>query len=263
MKLGDFCRGFAAALGLVVLCGATIVGTVPFNTDFSIGSDGTVSVGAFTGDVSKSSGSLATTVTKVNGNTPGGTCGANQVATSVDSSGRPTCSALPNPSATTLGGVESLAVISHQFLTGISTSGVPSQAQPSSADLSDETAPVAFTPVLNFGAATTGITYISRAGQCTRIGKQATCEFSIVLSSKGSATGAATVTGFTWSAANTAGLVIPYAAGMTLSGAPMGYMQVSSTLNLGQSSATGFAALTDAAFGNSTNFYGSISFITQ
>jgi hypothetical protein len=43
---------------------------------------------------------------------------------------------LPNPSATTLGGVESLIVVAHNFLTGISTSGVPSQAQPAFTDIS-------------------------------------------------------------------------------------------------------------------------------
>lgn len=42
---------------------------------------------------------------------------------------------LPNPSATTLGGVESLAAISHNFLTSITTSGVPTQAQPACSDL--------------------------------------------------------------------------------------------------------------------------------
>lgn len=43
---------------------------------------------------------------------------------------------LPNPSASTLGGVESITVVAHQFLTGISTSGVPSQAQPAFTDIS-------------------------------------------------------------------------------------------------------------------------------
>jgi hypothetical protein len=44
---------------------------------------------------------------------------------------------LPNPTASTLGGVESFAPVSHNFLTGISTGGAPSAAQPSSTDLSD------------------------------------------------------------------------------------------------------------------------------
>jgi len=48
---------------------------------------------AFTGDATKPSGSLVTTVVKVNGNTPGGTC-TNQFARSIDSSGRPTCATI-------------------------------------------------------------------------------------------------------------------------------------------------------------------------
>jgi hypothetical protein len=51
-------------------------------------------------------------------------------------SGTLSAARLPNPSASTLGGVESLAAVSHQFLTSISTSGVPAQAQPTEADLS-------------------------------------------------------------------------------------------------------------------------------
>ncbi len=43
---------------------------------------------------------------------------------------------LPNPSATTLGGVNWLAAVSHQFLTSIGTDGLPVAAQPSAADLS-------------------------------------------------------------------------------------------------------------------------------
>lgn len=46
---------------------------------------------------------------------------------------------LPNPSASTLGGVESLSSISHNFLTSISTSGVPTQAAPVFADLANMT----------------------------------------------------------------------------------------------------------------------------
>src|SRR5690349_1433453 len=42
---------------------------------------------------------------------------------------------LPNPSASTLGGVQSKAAVSHQFLTSISTSGVPASAQPTTSDI--------------------------------------------------------------------------------------------------------------------------------
>lgn len=44
---------------------------------------------------------------------------------------------LPNPSSSTLGGTQSIATASHQFVTGISTSGVGSKGQPAIADLSD------------------------------------------------------------------------------------------------------------------------------
>lgn len=43
---------------------------------------------------------------------------------------------LPNPGASSLGGVESLAAVTHNFLTSISTSGVPTQAQPAFTDIS-------------------------------------------------------------------------------------------------------------------------------
>ena len=47
---------------------------------------------------------------------------------------------LPNPSASTLGGVQSIATAAHNFMTGISTSGVPSKAQPACSDLSNAAA---------------------------------------------------------------------------------------------------------------------------
>jgi len=47
-----------------------------------------------------------------------------------------TAGALPAPTPTTLGGVQSLTPAAHQFVNGISTSGVPSTAQPAAADVS-------------------------------------------------------------------------------------------------------------------------------
>lgn len=45
---------------------------------------------------------------------------------------------LPNPSASTLGGVQSKAAVSNQFLTSVSTSGVPASAQPAFTNLSGQ-----------------------------------------------------------------------------------------------------------------------------
>ena len=51
------------------------------------------------------------------------------------SSGTLAAARLPNPSATTLGGTESFAAVAHEWINTISTSGVPSAAQPAFADL--------------------------------------------------------------------------------------------------------------------------------
>lgn len=48
-------------------------------------------------------------------------------------------SVINNPSATALGGVKSLAAVTHQFLTQIGTDGSVSQAQPTSADITGTT----------------------------------------------------------------------------------------------------------------------------
>ncbi len=64
-----------------------------------------------------------------------------------DLSGSVAAAQLPNPSASTLGGVQSAAAVSHQFITSISTSGVPVLAQPAFADISG-TAVVAQLPTI-------------------------------------------------------------------------------------------------------------------
>lgn len=45
---------------------------------------------------------------------------------------------LPNPAASTLGGVESYAAVTHQWINTISTSGVPSSTQPAFTDISGQ-----------------------------------------------------------------------------------------------------------------------------
>ena len=67
------------------------------------------------------------------------TCGNNLFLAGVTSAD-PACRALsgsdlPNPSTSTLGGVESLAATSHQWMDSISTSGAPHSSQPSCVDL--------------------------------------------------------------------------------------------------------------------------------
>lgn len=77
-------------------------------------------------------GKVATTTT-VNGHA----LSSNVVVSASDiTTGTLPAAQLPNPSASTLGGVQSFAAVSNQFLTQISTSGVVSAAQPAFSNLS-------------------------------------------------------------------------------------------------------------------------------
>ncbi len=61
-----------------------------------------------------------------------------------------------------------------------------------------------WTPVLKFGGATTGITYGTQSGNYRRIGAVVFVECRIALTSKGSATGSATITGLPYTVAGNA-----------------------------------------------------------
>lgn len=100
---------------------------------------GTVTAPTFSGALSGN----ASTATALAANPTD--CTSNQYATTIAANGNLTCATvnynqlggvLPNPSSSTLGGVESLAAVSHNFLTSITTSGVPVAAQPAFTDIS-------------------------------------------------------------------------------------------------------------------------------
>ena len=82
----------------------------------------------------------------------------------------------PNPSASTLGGIESIVATAHQWISSIDTSGVPHQSQPATSDLSDVTAPTSWT-----AADSSGVSLSLTASDTlyAKIGKVCTVSFAI------------------------------------------------------------------------------------
>lgn len=110
-----------------------------------------------------------------------------------------------------------------------------------------------FTPVLNFGGATTGITYGTQTGRYTRIGRMVQYEVRITLTSKGSATGSATITGLPFAAASRAyatAFVSVMSAGVTNANVEID----TSTAFLDILSAGTQVALSNAEFTNTSTF---------
>lgn len=119
------------------------------------------------------------------------------------------------------------------------------------------TIPASFNPVLKFGGNTTGIVQSTTYGVKTKIGEYWHVDIVIVLSSKGSATGIAQITGLPKAANLVFNPAVSFSScvnmtGMT--GTVMGQLATNTgTINLHQSTATGMSNLTDAEFTNTSN----------
>jgi hypothetical protein len=113
-----------------------------------------------------------------------------------------------------------------------------------------------WTPDLKFGGASTGITYDSRGGRYTKLGRLVVVWGIIFLTSKGSAAGAATIAGLPFvegAGINSTPFYTVFENAASLSGNLNGTIGAgASDMELRTSSATGYSNLTNSNFNNNT-----------
>jgi hypothetical protein len=123
-----------------------------------------------------------------------------------------------------------------------------------------------WTPALAFGGASTGITYNAQAGTYTRVGRLVHCFARLSLSSKGAASGSATISGLPFTSASgdasNGGVMTPSLyAGMAILTGLGGYVGANSTtINLGNNGAADTGSITDTNFTNTTTIYFSVQY---
>ncbi len=120
---------------------------------------------------------------------------------------------------------------------------------------------------VSFGGASTGVTYGTQACTYQVIGDLVTVQYTLVLTSKGSATGAATLVGLPFTSSATAGIeggaVVPYAlnfsslAGPGISISPAAN---TTTANLYTGTSTGVTSLLDTNFSNTSTIAGTFQY---
>lgn len=111
-----------------------------------------------------------------------------------------------------------------------------------------------WTPALEFGGLSTGITYSAQVGDWSRIGNIYMFRAQITLTSKGTATGNATITGIPTGPTNAIVVNLRWANLTYASGYPMAELSGTTITIENVRPALGQVALTDAAFANSSFF---------
>lgn len=113
-----------------------------------------------------------------------------------------------------------------------------------------------FTPVLAFGGASVGVTYSTQVGRYKKIGSRLIFQIRLVVTSKGSSTGNATITGLPFTSVGSIPQTVPvqFVSGFVgLTGSPEANINTSATdIVLGQTTATGRSVITDTSFGAGT-----------
>lgn len=119
-----------------------------------------------------------------------------------------------------------------------------------------------WSPVLEFGGASVGVTYSVQSGSYTKIGNLVTGRFIIVLSNKGSSTGTATISGLPYTVGSLVGNVsLSLASNFSTNIPEGGYAQnAPNSFVLWSAGATGTSLLSEVNFNNNTRLDMSFSY---
>ncbi len=120
-----------------------------------------------------------------------------------------------------------------------------------------------WTPVLAFGGASVGITYGIQSGLVIELGKLAVAHFKIILTSKGSSVGAATIAGLTSTCGAIDGAVVisSHAAMATSNVFECSLPAGTALIQLGKGNAVASAPLANTDFNNTTAISGTVTYI--
>jgi hypothetical protein len=125
--------------------------------------------------------------------------------------------------------------------------------------LDDYKEAIAFTPTITFGGAAVGQTYSVRSGQAVKIGNIVLAYGTVIMTAKGSSTGAAKLEGLPYTTANNAahGAITPIGSTFTGLTAGLGFNggAGSATMSIVVPISAGAANATDANFNNASSFY--------
>ncbi|NKJ03147.1 hypothetical protein [Rhizobium sp. SG741] len=209
--------------------------------------DTPLSITRSTGVVNINSLSLANVLPITSGGTGGGTAAAARSALSAAASGA-------NSDITSLTGLATPLSIAQGGTAGATASAARTNLGLTSAATATATVGGSWTPVLAFGGSSTGITYSVQSGTYQRIGPLIYASFGITLTSKGSATGAATISGLPFATSSGGSLLIVSGSNFVTQSPTFGVIATGTTsVSIGVAGSTGPVALTDANFSATTS----------